>query len=80
AANVAWVWSPNVVSVPDTPDNDMHRYYPGDAYVDWVGLDGYNFGDHHDEWHRWQSFAEVFEAPLAELESRFPRKPVHTVR
>jgi hypothetical protein len=76
ASNVEWVWSPNVVSVPDEGGNAMHLYYPGDDHVDWVALDGYNFGDEHDEWHRWESFAAVFEKPLAELAARYPAKPI----
>ena len=72
ADNVEWVWAPNFVNRPR--DNDMHRYYPGDEHVDWVAVDGYNFGDEHDEWHRWESFDEVFGAVLSDLESRYPDK------
>jgi len=43
ADNVAFVWSPNWNSGPDVSWNRMERYYPGDAYVDWVGVSGYNF-------------------------------------
>ena len=43
ADNVAWVWSPNWNSGPSTAWNAMQNYYPGDAYVDWVGVSGYNF-------------------------------------
>ena len=43
ADNVAFVWSPNWNSGPDVRWNRMERYYPGDAYVDWVGVSGYNF-------------------------------------
>lgn len=35
-ANVHWVWSPNV-DFPITP------FYPGDTYVDYVAVDGYNW-------------------------------------
>lgn len=76
ASNVEWVWCPNVVSVPDTPENDMHQYYPGDKYVDWVGFDGFNFGDDHDEWHRWHSFPGIYTEVLDELERRYPDKPI----
>ncbi len=34
ANNVAWVWAPGVTDVGGTP---FTAYYPGDAYVDWVG-------------------------------------------
>jgi hypothetical protein len=43
ATNVSWVWSPNWNSRPDLPWNDYRNYYPGDKYVDWVGVSGYNF-------------------------------------
>jgi len=75
AANVEWVWAPNVVGVPDTPENGMHRYYPGGRFVDWVGVDGYNFGDDHDEWHTWRSFEAIFDGIIREFERRYPGKP-----
>jgi len=76
AHNVEWVWSPNVVSCPNTPENDLHAYYPGDAFVDWIGVDGYNFGDDHDKWHHWESFESVFSARLDDFARRYPEKPV----
>jgi hypothetical protein len=42
ADNVSWVWSPNWNSSPDAAWNAMGRYYPGDSYVDWVGVSGYD--------------------------------------
>ena len=36
APNVAMVWAPN-----DIPTETIPLYYPGDAYVDWVGVDFY---------------------------------------
>ncbi|MEU7905599.1 glycosyl hydrolase [Actinoplanes sp. NPDC049118] len=43
ADNVAWVWSPNWNSGPNVSWNRFQRYYPGDDYVDWVGVSGYDF-------------------------------------
>ena len=76
AETVEWVWAPNIVSCPDTDANNMHRYYPGDAHVDWVALDGYNFGDHHDKWHTWQTFEAVYSAVLADFAKRYRGKPL----
>jgi len=76
ATKVEWVWAPNVISCPNTDDNNMHLYYPGDTYVDWVGVDGYNFGEHHDQWHHWQSFDDVFSDTLSQFSRRYPTKPV----
>ncbi len=44
ATNVLWIFCPNVDSVPGDPWNQWANYYPGDAYVDWMGFDGYNWG------------------------------------
>lgn len=47
--NVSWVW--NVVSFPAANalgwgrDPDLASYYPGDDYVDWIGVDHYDWGD-----------------------------------
>ncbi len=76
ADNVEWVWAPNMVSCPNTPENNMHCYYPGEEYVDWVALDGYNWGEHHDQWHHWESFDDLFATPLSEFADRYPTKPV----
>src|SRR4051794_1955704 len=39
ATNVIWVWSPNVIN--PVPSVKLKPYWPGDAYVDWVGIVGY---------------------------------------
>ncbi|MDF3140759.1 MULTISPECIES: glycosyl hydrolase [unclassified Streptomyces] len=39
ASNVIWAWSPNIVN--PVKSVKLKPYYPGDAYVDWVGLIGY---------------------------------------
>jgi hypothetical protein len=41
ATNVGWVWAPNWESNPREAWNDFKNYYPGDDYVDWVGISGY---------------------------------------
>lgn len=41
---VVWIWSPNIVNnLPSAnkPFEYLQSLYPGDAYVDWVGLSGY---------------------------------------
>jgi len=63
ASNVIWVWSPNVV-MPGSPP--LAALYPGDRYVDWIGIDGYNWGTTRAR-SRWQSFAQVFGPTLREV-------------
>jgi mannan endo-1,4-beta-mannosidase len=39
ASNVIWVWNPNIIN--PVPQVQLEPYWPGDAYVDWVGITGY---------------------------------------
>lgn len=38
-STVIWVWSPNVIN--PVPQVALKPYWPGDGYVDWVGVVGY---------------------------------------
>lgn len=58
--NVTWVWSPNIEY---TGSITLTELYPGDSYVDWLGMDGYNWGKvpHPDGTVTgWQTFSEIF--------------------
>jgi hypothetical protein len=72
ATNVSWVWAPNHRSVPARPWNTIADYYPGDAYVDWIGFSAYNWGRSRS-WSRWSSF-ESLVAPMYDRWSA--RKPM----
>jgi len=76
ADNVRWVFSANVIWGDRTVKKDLLPYYPGNRYVDVVGLDGYNFGDNHSRYHRWMSYADVFRVSLDALKTHFPDKPL----
>lgn len=71
ATNVRWVWSPNVANGRSTPFSEV---YPGDAYVDWVALDGYNWGT-TESWSSWTSLANVF-GPSYDALTRMTNKPI----
>lgn len=57
ATNVVWAWCPNNEDDPSSPP--AMNYYPGDQYVDWTGVDGYNWGTSDPDF-SWQSFRQVF--------------------
>lgn len=57
ATNVKWVWSPNVRYGSNYPFADL---YPGGSYVDWVALDGYNWGGQVGGHPGWQSMSSAF--------------------
>jgi hypothetical protein len=68
AHNVKWVWTPNETSRGRFP---FPQYYPGDRWVDWVGLDGYNWGSPSE----WTSFTGVFAGSYDALR-RLTSRPV----
>ncbi len=74
--NVQWVWSANAISGPNTPQNGLEKYWPGDDCVDLIGLDGYNFGDGHSEWHTWIGFEEIFGPALEKIRESGVPHPV----
>jgi hypothetical protein len=63
ASNVVWLWTPVVEYTGSTP---LASIYPGDSYLDMVGLDGYNWGTTMP-WSSWQSFSTVFDPSIARL-------------
>lgn len=67
--NVKFAWNVNNGSQPDTPQNAIARYYPGDAYVDYVAVNGFNDGN------PWQSWSDVFDDALRQL--RIYHKPIY---
>jgi hypothetical protein len=69
APNVKFAWDVNNGSIPDTATNSIAVYYPGDAYVDYVAVDGFNFDD------PWQSWSDVFSSALSQLSTY--KKPIY---
>jgi beta-mannanase len=69
ATNITWVWCPNVD--PNHLYTPYSQLYPGDAYVDWTGLDGFNKGGTN-----WRSFATIFGSSYASLLQLAPSKPI----
>lgn len=65
ATDVIWVWSPNVLR--GTHGVPLQPLYPGDAYVDWIGVDGYGFGE--------DTATEVLQ-PTMDALRRFTQLPV----
>lgn len=74
ADNVLWVWNPNDRSFPDFKWNHALMYYPGDEYVDIIGLTGYNTGNYYPG-EVWRSFAEIYDPLYAAYMQWFPEKP-----
>jgi len=72
ATNATWVWCPNID--PGGKFTSLASLYPGDAYVDWTGLDGYNWGPKKGGW---AGFDNLYRSTYATIaESVAPAKPL----
>jgi len=78
ANNVTWVWCPNVSWYGSFQNfQSVSGQYPGDAYVDWIGLDGYNWGTNPSRSGEWQTFDQLYRASYRYLtETVAPTKPM----
>jgi len=72
ATNATWVWCPYV--------NHLNLYaslYPGDSYVDWTCLDGYNWGTNPAAPYGWKTFDGLYSPAYAKVtETVAPSKPM----
>ncbi len=68
-SNVKFALVFNSISKPNVAGNQFSDYYPGQSYVDYVGVDGFNFGT------PWMSFNAIFNDSLTSL-SKY-NKPIY---
>lgn len=74
ADNVIWIWNPNGESFPDFQWNHEVMYYPGDEYVDIIGLTAYNTGTYYSG-ENWTEFSELYDSIYAEYQKLY-RQPM----
>ena len=75
ATNATWVWCPNVD--PENQLQSLSALYPGDEYVDWTGLDGYNWGTNPARPDKWRSFDSLYSSTYKKItETVAPSKPL----
>jgi mannan endo-1,4-beta-mannosidase len=72
ATNVKWVFNPTTDTYPAT--TVVSTIWPGSAYVDVLGLDGYNWGN--GGWGAWRSFHDIYFTQYARLVALDPTAPV----
>jgi hypothetical protein len=71
ADNIRWVWCPNVAYPGSTP---FASVWPGPGYVDWMCLDGYNWGTTQQN-SSWRSLRSTFGPSVSALAS-LSAKPI----
>ncbi|HVV74574.1 MAG TPA: glycosyl hydrolase [Mycobacteriales bacterium] len=72
ATNARWVFNPTTDTYAQT--TDVATIFPGTAYVDVLGLDGYNWGN--GGLLHWQSFSSIYGTQYQRLVALDPAAPV----
>ena len=73
AVNVTWVFHVNAIGAPDKDWNSMINYYPGDDYIDWIGVSAYG----PQRWgESYKRFMDILQPGYEELIAISPDKPV----
>ncbi|GAA0471505.1 hypothetical protein GCM10008985_30470 [Halococcus dombrowskii] len=69
--DLQWMWC---VNAEDVGSHKAEQLYPGNRYVDWLGLDGYNWG-RSKNWSSWDSPESIYGGMLDRL-SNLSNKPI----
>lgn len=67
ATNVIWIWNP-------WKSNNIAAFYPGEEYVDWIGVNVLNYGKLNQDG-KWHDFEELYKPFHDELKN-LPSTPV----
>ena len=76
ATNATWVWCPYADTEKRLRKQRIKSLYPGNSYVDWTCLDGYNWGTNSVNPRPWRSFSEIFDPAYKVVTKIAPRKPL----
>jgi mannan endo-1,4-beta-mannosidase len=71
ATRLQWVWS---VNNSDVGGFIAEQFYPGDAYVDWIAVDGYNWGTSNN-WSSWKTPQQIYSGMIDRLR-KLTNKPL----
>lgn len=74
ASNITWVFHVNNDDVPNKPWNRFEKYYPGDDYIDWIGVSVYGAQTPTDE--EWLLFSDMMDEVYPRLELLSTSKPI----
>jgi len=67
ADNVIWIWNP-------WKSKNIASYYPGEAYVDWIGVNALNYGNLNNDG-QWREFEELYQ-PFHDEIQKLPPTPI----
>lgn len=73
ANNITWVFHVDVEPSPNADWNSMDAYYPGDEYVDWLGISVYGPQKPGEQW---RDFEPIMDRGYAKLAKVAAKKPI----
>ncbi|MEW5957969.1 MAG: glycosyl hydrolase [Chloroflexota bacterium] len=74
AHNIVWVFHVNNDDVPGEAWNRFENYYPGDVWIDWMGVSVYGAQTPFDD--EWPSFRDEMDAVYPRLAALSSDKPI----
>lgn len=70
ADNVLWIFNPNEKDLPGYKWNHYSNYFPGEEYVDIIGVTGYNTGNYLEH-EVWRDFDTIYDEFMPEYKEVF---------
>ncbi len=74
AANITWVFHLNAGDYPEESWNAFENYYPGDDWIDWVGISFYGVQTPMDDY--WAEFREGMDSAYPRVDAMTASKPI----
>ena len=72
--NTTWFFHADIYSNPDAKWNRAKLYYPGDDYIDWIGVSLY--GAQNPKENYWDSFSQILEERYTTIREISTKKPI----
>ena len=72
--NITWFFHPDIYSVPEKEWNKAKNYYPGDDYIDWIGISIY--GPQNPDEDYWDTFSEILKERYMTITGISNNKPI----
>lgn len=74
--NVTWGFHATVPWPGEDPGNAIHHYYPGDEYIDWIGISVYGVYAAYEAVVPYRSFGEIMADGYPVVTQLSPNKPL----
>ncbi len=74
--NCIWIFNPHDRQAPPSDWNNSLAYYPGNEYVQMIGVTGYNNGTYYTQWaEEWREFEDIYDQIWEEYQPHFASFP-----